>query len=336
MKKSTLLYLGICFLNFYSTSQIENGMIAHFPFNNNISDISESSVITINNGLIQFTDDRNDNPNLGIDFSNNSYITFNDNNVKVGFPVTISVWVKVNSFSKLNVIFRSDNIYDHYYGYWMNISKTTGKVTMNMSGGFPATANVYNRRTFETDNSIELGVWTHIVGVIRDYNDMDIRIDCVDQSGSYSGTGQQNIVYSSASSRIGSATGDNWDPQDLHFNGSMDQLIIWNRELTVDEIQTVCDIRNTLNINKKEISVTDYGILYPNPASQIVNIDLEGNKGDYSLHIYDVSGRYIESHEYNNTEFIIIDIEKYTSGIYYIQLENKTGEPIFFKLLVEK
>ncbi len=90
MKGKITLILSLFSIIGYS--QIENGMIAHLPFNNNFDDLSASGLIITNNGST-FTSDRNGASNYAIDFSGNNSVSFSDNSVKINLPVTISVWI---------------------------------------------------------------------------------------------------------------------------------------------------------------------------------------------------------------------------------------------------
>lgn len=100
-------------------AQIQNGIIAHFPFNNSVVDISNSTIIASNNGA-NFGADRNGVVNFGLDLGAGQSVSFNDNSVKVSLPITISVWVQMSSFSETNYIFTCSNDYNNYYGYWIN------------------------------------------------------------------------------------------------------------------------------------------------------------------------------------------------------------------------
>ncbi len=253
-------------LPFISLSQIENGMIAHFPFDNDFSDLSTSQIIITNHGTT-FGNDRNGNSNNGLDFNNLGYISLNDNSLKEQLPITVSYWIKLNSLSNVNVFFKTDNIYDNHYGIWMN-NLPTGGVTLSFGAGLGSSSST-NQRYFTTDasnamNTITANTWHHIVGIIRNYNDMDIYIDCRKTTGSYGGTGSTAIGYSSSGeSRIGGSIGGPSHPNDFYLDGSMDQFAFWNRELTVAEIDYLCDTYNTLNTlelttkTKSLVKITD-------------------------------------------------------------------------------
>jgi hypothetical protein len=65
-------------------------------------------------------------------------------------------------------------------------------------------------------------------------------------------------------------------------------------------------------------------VIYPNPASDIVNIDLSKltNK-NVQVNVSDISGKLIYSENISSSDLISIDVNEYSKGIYFINL---TGE----------
>lgn len=251
----TLLGTGISF------GQIQNGMIAHFPFNNNLNDISVSSIALSNNGT-SFGNDRNGTANYAVEFDGTSSMTFNDDDIRVPFPISISFWVKLNSFTVgATPIFNSEDIYNTYTGYWINIGEN-GNVTMSMGDGTGGGTPQY-RRTYTSTQAVTLGNWHHVICIYRSYNDMSIYIDCNLDTGSYSGSGQTTMAYdNNAAGSIGFSLGNSTYPN-LYSDMSLDQLAIWSRELDSNEIVFLCDINNPLSIEtfgepeKKLIKIVD-------------------------------------------------------------------------------
>jgi hypothetical protein len=247
MKK---LLIAITLLQFgFVNAQIENGMIAHFPFNNNISDISTSAINAVNNAGV-FGLDRNNVANHAIEFNDIGYVSFNDPILKQQFPVSVSYWIKFNSTSQVQFPFKTDNVFNDYNGVWMN-SLPSGGLTLSFGGGL-GSANSTNQRYFTTDaTALTAGNWYHVVGIIRDFDDMDIYIDCVEATGVYGGTGPTSVAYSSnGDSRIGGSIGSAVSPADNNLDGSIDQFVFWNREITLAEITFMCDTNNPLALDE--------------------------------------------------------------------------------------
>jgi hypothetical protein len=75
--------------------------------------------------------------------------------------------------------------------------------------------------------------------------------------------------------------------------------------------------------------------VYPNPASNYVNIDLPNSilHQFEKVNFYDSSGKLLSSNNINNTNSVF-DIHQWTNGIYYIEIF--TDKKIYYKKLVIK
>ena len=74
---------------------------------------------------------------------------------------------------------------------------------------------------------------------------------------------------------------------------------------------------STLGIN--DLSQLDFKI-YPNPASDILNIKSQINLSDANVTIFDAIGRQVFSSELNNSERLTININEWNNGVYIIQI----------------
>lgn len=247
--KKKLLILSLLSFSFVN-AQLENGMVAHFPFNGDFNDISTSAIVATNTGAT-FGPDRNLDPNFALALNENQYVSFNSNEVKSDLPLTISVWAKFDSFNESNFIFSSDQVYGNYWGYWFHTTPTTGNVAINYGAGLGGVSS-NNRRSFVTNLQLSTGVWYHIVAIIRSYDDMSIYVDCNPENGVYSGTGSTSIAYSNSDSRFGSSLGQPSQPAGWSCKGSLDQLAIWDRALNANEITSLCRSKSTLGVEELE------------------------------------------------------------------------------------
>ena len=60
--------------------------------------------------------------------------------------------------------------------------------------------------------------------------------------------------------------------------------------------------------------------LYPNPASNKINIEFEKEEQLVNLQIVNVQGQNVFSKEYQNTKNIHLNIEGFTSGFYFAKI----------------
>jgi hypothetical protein len=327
MKK--LLFVFFVFMSTFANSQLSSGLIAMFPFDQNYNDLGPSAIL-VNPIGTSFTDDRLGIPSNGLALGSQNYIDFNNAALKTALPITISVWVKVQSFANFNMIYISDNVYNNYYGYWLNIAANTGQIGAHVAGGLGG-ANSSNRRTFLTTNGLSLNTWHHIVAVIRGAQDMKIYIDCELQSGTYSGTGALNMSYSNENSCIGGYIGNSTNTNGAYLIGDMDQLVFWNRELTMNEIYEICQKNNDLGTSEQELDA-DVSV-YPNPFTSEFTISSKIAE-TFSYELLDINGKVLLKGIHTGQTNKVVNLDLIAPGTYLLQ--TKKGEYIKTKRIVKQ
>lgn len=89
-------------------------------------------------------------------------------------------------------------------------------------------------------------------------------------------------------------------------------------------------------INAKEISIAVLGLseastinmeVYPNPASEVVNVNFEGKGGDYTVNITDMTGRVVSTQvvSANGATSVAVPVSELKAGNYLISVANATG-----------
>lgn len=308
------LLFGISFFTIAS-AQLSNGLIAMFPFDQNFNDLSSNQIVLNPQGT-NFTTDRTGIANQGLAMGAQNYITFADTAVKVQLPVTISVWVNIQSDTVFNTIFMSDNVYNNYYGYWLNIAANTGQIGLHLAGGLGG-ANPGNRRSFLTNAGLSLNEWHHIVGIINSAQDMKIYIDCEQQAGTYSGTGSNTMVYSNAASGIGYYIGNSTNANGAFLMGKMDQLVLWNRALNLAEVRELCENDNPLEVQEAQMQIG----IYPNPFQD--ELILTCNSPDLvNYSVLDLQGKLLQSGTTEGQKHYKIDLSQLSAGSYVLILNN--------------
>jgi len=157
----------------------------------------------------------------------------NDDSLEIDITnsnVTISAWVYPKVLDNYEPVFAADDYDGAYYGYMLMITPD-GYVWLTYGDGTGAGSN--NRRTKTGTTSLQTNTWYHVVGIIRGATDMSIFINGIDDGGTYSGTGG-DVSYSSASASIGRVR---FGTLDNEFNGSIDEVMVFNRELTEGEVR---------------------------------------------------------------------------------------------------
>jgi hypothetical protein len=284
MKKIYLL-LSLCLLNLFTNAQTipsyvpTNGLVGWWPFNGNANDESGNG----NNGTVNgatLTTDRNGNVNSAYSFDGTSnFINIPDNStLDLTSNFTISAWFNPNSLGIVNMILsKHDGNLEHGYtfGLWQGSS--------NSFVCFQASPN-YNSSTYpNTSGSAYIGQWKNFTatyekstGLLNYYLDGVII---------FSSIVIFNIQNTSQSLRIGTNFQNN---SAMHFfSGQLDDITIWNRALTQQEITTLyqsqsCTLSITYqpsNQNTTTGNNTNFHIGVTNTCTSSTNYQWQTNTG---------------------------------------------------------
>ncbi|TGV04606.1 choice-of-anchor D domain-containing protein [Flavivirga rizhaonensis] len=165
------------------------------------------------------------------------YIDLGDNNDLTGH-FTISAWVKSNTNGRTIVSKGSAS------GYELSINGS-GNVVMSFNSG---------TQTVTSTNSVPQNIWHH-VAVIYNGTTTKIYIDGIED-------GTANISTSPVANSESFLIGASGSSPSNFFSGEMDELRIWNRALTVDQLRFIMN---------QEIEVSGgnvYGTLIPQTATK--------------------------------------------------------------------
>ncbi len=268
MVMKSLLLFAIIFSFYTLNAQLSNSLIYKYDLDGNANDASINQINGTTFGAIA-TDDRNSNLNSALDFDGiDDYIEIpNSPLLKCQFPLTISFWTNINEIDD-GIFVHSDFNTGLYYGYWIGLTESM-QVHVNFGNGGASGGG--SRRTKVSSQTLTPNQWHHVVCIIRSYNDMDIFIDCVNAGGSYSGSGNTQIGYSSAPGRLFSAISQSGNPP-MYFDGQLDDVRLWNRELTINEINGFCSPIQFTNNNLENVSsCTEVSLVAPTAT------DINGN-----------------------------------------------------------
>lgn len=137
---------------------------------------------------------------------------------------TISFWIKPVDTTQNNAGIISQFTSDH--GFALRYSGTSKKLTFQTE-----------RISYSTDTTVPAGEWTYytirrISGVLQWYKNSST--DCIEWDNT-------NDVHSTAPFRIG-----RWLTATYYYTGDLDEIGIWNRALTTDEIALLYNSGNGL------------------------------------------------------------------------------------------
>ncbi len=103
-------------------------------------------------------------------------------------------------------------------------------------------------------------------------------------------------------------------------------------ECVSDRSEVVVNVNNGASITDDFLRNI---IMYPNPASKLLNFSLTDNIKNLNISIYDVLGKQVKNKEFISAEDILnIDISKLNAGVYFVKL--KSDDSFINKQLVVK
>jgi hypothetical protein len=214
---------------------LDSLLIAYYPFNGNADDESGNG----NHGTVYgavLTQDRWGNPDKAYYFDGvNDYIDVgNDPTLKPQLPLTFSCWFIYEPLYSRSPFFTNNDGAANYFGFWSDVDHT-GRIQISYGNSGPI--HPTGRGTKRTNLLTQPQTWYHIVGIIRDAQDMDIYINGVNESGFYDGIGG-SIAYNSSPGFIGRHDSRVYLPED-YFHGTLDEIRLYGRELSYEEIQAL-------------------------------------------------------------------------------------------------
>lgn len=217
-----------------------NGLLVHYPMNGNALDIGPNGFHGIVDGAVLGADE-DGIPNGAYYFDGvNDFIDFpNDPLLKPVFPFTVAVVVKYDNTTIVQDahVFTTDFTQDNYHGAFCSIVNLKQTISF---GGAAGNTNPASRRTKTGTTSLVSGQWYRITFILRGVNDMEIYIDCVNDGGTYSGTGPTNMVHSSVPGCLGRMDTNVGAPSN-YFKGAISDFRMWDRELSELEITYLCN-----------------------------------------------------------------------------------------------
>jgi PKD repeat protein len=199
---------------------LEDGLVAYYPFSGNSADSSGNGHHGTEYGGVSLTTDKMGNPNSAYNFDGvNDYIKVNDHDsLDLTDNMTISAWIKIDNFSFLAGIVSKYHTYQSN-GFTFRLGYSSPYKGLNCNG----------RRTSET--LLQANTWYHIVSVVEN-NVVNIYVDGQVVSTAYS------VVPAQSNSNFMSI-GMDYSSSARYFDGIIDEVRLYNRPLSLSEIQTL-------------------------------------------------------------------------------------------------
>jgi len=288
--------------NFTTTATQPVTAIAEFKFDNSYAS-EQGSILFGSNPGTSFTTDRANNPNSAVNI-NNTGLSATISGLPYGLASrTISVWAKTNvQNSQINYIFHYGNSAN---GNGLAFRPTTILYFAN------AGANL------EIANTNENNTWVHYVTTY------DGTTANVYKNGALFSSGAKtfNTVNNSDLFKLGISEGG----QIGYFNGAIDDLKIFDIELSAAQVLSLYQINALTNIKNLKYNNLNISI-YPNPATE--KIIFENTSETTQKAIYNLQGaKLMETHENS------IAVSHLPSGIYIVKFTQTDNQIAYGKFM---
>jgi hypothetical protein len=317
------------------------GLVGYWPFCGNANDESGNGNNGTNNGAT-LTTDRFGNSNSAYSFNgtNNFIELVNSAQLDNMNDFSISTWYQVNNTSpQFQFLVSKDLMGDPPNGDWdfyVNYNKVKFDITINT-----------NNNSGTQNSLIEPNTWNHALitrnslsGLINIYINGVLENSFTGYIGPYSNTQKMNFGRQGSSNQ--------------HFlNGKLDDIGIWNRALTQEEITNLYNVNqcitnitvtDTLIINVGQLSFNDPVTwannitIAPNPASSQININFNNitNLNGGTLKVINSMGQEVATTPIT-TSGTNSTMQLSTwggTGMYFVQIINPQGQIVDIKKII--
>ncbi len=318
-------------------SNLATGLVGYWPFCGNAEDQSGNS----NNGIVNganLTTDRFGNDNSAYQFDGTSAeILVNDTpSLQTPNAVTLNAWVKFNQGGTLAPRLISKG----WNPNGIEVHATSDTLhSISFGGTYNGTG--YGPTSF---TNCTIGQW-YMITAVDDGNTKVIYVN---------GQPEDSLNHQYGAIPINSfplVFGKNSQTNSDYLSGSLDDIGMWNRALSQNEIsqlyntglcfQTIT-VTDTLIINANltnfnPVTYQNTIKVYPNPTNDHLIMDFGSNYttlSGYSIRIDNTLGQTVYSNQINQ-QSVTVDINSWTgNGIYLIYLLNTAGIPVDVRKIV--
>ncbi len=348
MKKNLLLLaMGLALTTQMILAQVPsyvptNGLVSYWPFNGNTNDESGNG----NNGVVDgaiLTSDRNGIANSAYNFDGlSSHISVSSLNNLQYKPISYSVWINPIVLNTVNytlggglVILGRDWSGNYNQGALLIWDYPSG-------GENNSIAYYIGQSVGQTNYTPSLNQWTFIVMTLDGNDTLNFYVN---------GTLVNSQYYPTNSTldgpfKIGGGTDVAINSNRFLFNGKLDDIGIWNRALTQQEITNLYNSTSTsecltMTINTGVLSTTPVTYtssvnIYPNPANDHITIDC-GNLATvtgWSIKITNMLGQEVFNQPMNTQQYVV-PLNSWTGkGMYFVKIINAQNEVVNIKKII--
>ena len=336
MKKQTTIFILLVLIHLIPLSnanlilaQPSNNLVAYYPFDNDLRDYSGNN----NHGLNQNTSFSNGflgNTNTATQFRSDqqSYVTVpHHSSISLNQEMSIALWFfyteqTTNGFITLLEKTNPDLEGHSRYGMWV-YNRGIVEICVepdNCPNGAPLC-----QRCLDASSNLELNQWHHLTGTF-DGQSLKIYMD-----------GQLNAERAFERSTGISQTEfelfmgtDPYDPFPTYLNGKLDEVRLYDKALTQEEIATLFPTTS----NRNQVAYNNC-LTFKTTFSQYESIELPNECNIRSIRLFSIEGKQLFFASPPSNSSINLQHLSLNPGIYFIQGKMKQNKYFTKKIIVQ-
>ncbi|MDI1356020.1 MAG: T9SS type A sorting domain-containing protein [bacterium] len=299
-----------------------SGLMGYWPFTGNANDITLNNYVSTIFGAVPTTD-RFGIANRAYSFNGTSdYILTNFAGIMGAGSRAVSFWAKTTQgTTEMNCVSWGDNAKGNRFGCMFNYSSIGACVE-----------GAYCAITYSTPAPFANGQWHHYVFQfsLPYLNQVQVYQDAVLLSQTTSVYNPTTALYTATGYSV--TFGRLYVPgSPIFMNGQLDDIGIWNRTLTLCEIQQLYS--SSLCVMIKDNGPEEKLILSPNPTGG--KVELQGTDAYSGIEVFDGAGKLIYKTT-SSPEKTTLDLSNFSNGVYLVKLTNTKGLNLRSKLIIMK
>ncbi len=288
------------------------GLVGWWPFNGNANDESGNGNDGTVNGAILTSDRLGNQSNAFIFNGVSDFIQCLNSGPSGSGPITLSFWFYSNSDS-------TQTAFSYGGSSWGTLFDAS--INWKPSGSGPCFGPSFVAEgTGISWGSVETQAlsWHHVVIVVpessTDCTTLLVNVDGqIATTCSFANYGAPNLNFGNSNPiQIGKSHSPNIGVGNSNFHGKLDDIGIWNRALTQEEISS---LYSGSSAGIKELSQSNLFSVFPNPAQSVINVNIEANLVGSVFTIYDNTGKAVKTGKLNSSN-TTIDVNDLSGGIY--------------------
>ena len=317
---TSIAILGLATISFGQTlpSYVPtDGLVGWWPFNGNANDESLNGNNGTVNGAI-LSSDRFGNPNAAYSFDGIDDWILIENQEQFNFNnrFTINAWINTNTvLGTKKIVTKLQDCDDSYI-----LQLTNDQIDFQLAQGCG------NWISYNNIQENLLNNW-HVLTATFDIDSALVKLYF--DGGLISEQARDSQVTSSSANLVFGNFFNNDQYPDQLFFGLIDDIGIWNRALTQEEISSLYS-GSSLGIN--EASQSNVFSVFPNPAQSVINVNIEANRVGSVFTIYDNTGKAVKTGKLNSSN-TTIEVNELSGGIYTFNVGGNRSQT--FKIIKE-